>query len=291
MTTRITHGMTATRSLRGLQGSLGRVQDLQEQLSSGKRLFRPSDDPVAAAASMRMRSAKQADDQYQRNSDQAQGRLAVTDSALQALSDRVRSVRELMVASNNGSLNGAGRAALANQVTSLREEVLGLYNTTYLDRPVFGGSVQGVRAVDPATGGYLGNDAAVEVRISADATLRIDVAGTAVAADTLPATLTAIAASVGSASGAGASDFAALDGAFSQVQRALGDVGARATRLENTRSTVEGHRLDLVSRISENEDVDLPEAIMNLQAQQVGYKAALGATAKVLQTSLLDFLR
>lgn len=291
MATRITYGMTAATSLRGLQAGLGRVQELQEQLSSGRRLQRPSDDPVAAAASMRLRSAKVADEQYQRNSDQAMGRLTVTDSALTALSDRVRAVRELMVASHNGALNADGRTALAGQVSALRAEVVSLYNTTYLDRPVFGGTVPGRLAVDPATGGYLGNDAPVEVRVSADATMRTDVPGTGAAADVLPAVLDAVALSVASSTGATTADFAALDGAFSQIQRALGDVGARTQRLENTRSSVETHRLDLVSRISENEDVDLPETIMNLQSQQVGYQAALGATAKVLQISLLDFLR
>ncbi len=291
MATRITYGMTAATSLRGLQGSLGRVQELQEQLSSGKRLFRPSDDPVATAASMRLRSAQVADVQYQRNSDQAMGRLAVTDSALVSLSDRVRAVRNLMVASNNGALNADGRAALAGQVSSLRTEVISLYNATYLDRPVFGGTVPGQLAVDPSTGGFVGNNLPVEVRISAGSTLRTDVAGTDAAADVLPAVIQAVALSVAGPTGATATDFAAIDSAFSQIQRALGDVGARTQRLENTRNTVESHRLDLVSRISENEDVDLPEAIMNLQSQQVGYQAALGATAKVLQTSLLDFLR
>ena len=86
-------------------------------------------------------------------------------------------------------------------------------------------------------------------------------------------------------------DLVALDAALSQVLTALGDVGARAARLETTRANVEAERLDLTARISENEDVDLPETIMRLQSQQVAYQAALGAASKVLQVSLVDFLR
>jgi flagellar hook-associated protein 3 FlgL len=71
----------------------------------------------------------------------------------------------------------------------------------------------------------------------------------------------------------------------------LGDVGARAARVDSTKTNVDAHRLDLTARISENEDVDLPATIMNLQAQQVAYQSALGASAKILQTSLVDFLR
>jgi flagellar hook-associated protein 3 FlgL len=291
MPDRITQASTTATTLRGLQGSLGRVQSLQEQLSSGKRIFRPSDDPAATAASMQLRSAQVADDQFQRNSDTARGRLSVADSALMQLSDRVRSVRELMIASRSGALSSDGRAALSAQVDSIRTEVVSLYNSTYLDRPVFGGSTAGRQAVDPATGTYLGNDAPIEARISTDATIRIDVKGTDAAADVLPAALAAVAASVATAGGSTNADFTAIDDAFSKLQRAMGDVGARAARVETTNSLVESHRLDLVSRISENEDVDLPETIMNLQAQQVGYQAALGAASKILQTSLLDYIK
>jgi flagellar hook-associated protein 3 FlgL len=195
-----------------------------------------------------------------------------------------------MVASNSGALNNDGRAALAGQVDSIREEVINLYNTTYLGRPIFGGSIAGRQAVDPATGTYLGNDVPIEARLSSDTLLRIDVKGTDAAADVLPAALATISASI-TAGGAADADFTAIDDAFSAIQRAMGDVGARAKRVETTNSVVESRRLDLVSRISENEDVDLPETIMNLSAQQVGYQAALGAAAKVLQTSLADFLR
>ena len=73
--------------------------------------------------------------------------------------------------------------------------------------------------------------------------------------------------------------------------QALGDVGARTARIEATRTNVDTQRLDLTARISENEDVDLPATIMNLQSQQVAYQSALGASAKILQTSLLDYLR
>ncbi len=288
---RVTQSTSRTLALRGLQASLSRAAELQQELSSGRRLSRPSDDPAATVASMQLRSARAADDQFQRNSDQARGRLTVADSALTSLSERVTTVRNLMIQSRNGSLSTDGRTALAAQVNAIRDEVINLYNSSYLDRPIFGGSVPGKQAVDPATGAYLGNDVAISTRISVDSTIRVDVKGTDAAADTLPAALSAVAANVVTPGGATAADFTDIDDAFSKLQRALGDVGARAQRVETTNNLVEGHRLDLVSRISENEDVDLPETIMKLQAQQVGYQTALGSAAKLLQTSLADFLK
>ena len=71
----------------------------------------------------------------------------------------------------------------------------------------------------------------------------------------------------------------------------IGDVGARAGQVDATKTRVTDKQLDLKGRISQNEDVDLPKAILELQASQVAYQASLGAAGKVLQTSLLDYLR
>jgi flagellar hook-associated protein 3 FlgL len=291
MSIRVTQGSISSSSLRGLQAALGRVQDTQAQLSSGKRIGVPSDDPSGAATAMTLRSQQAADEQYLRNIDMVNARLNVTDSTMTSISERLRSVRQLLVQAQNGALSADSRTALAAQASALKGEIVGLYNTTYLDRPVFGGTVTGTQAVDPTTGAYLGNDQPVTARISRDATIRIDVKGTDVAADTVPALLDRIVNDLASGTAIPPVDFADLDAASSKVLQALGDVGAREARIDATKSNIDTQRLDLTARISENEDVDLPATIMNLQSQQVAYQSALGATAKILQTSLLDYLR
>jgi flagellar hook-associated protein 3 FlgL len=288
---RITQQSISASTLRGLQANLSRVQDLQAQLSSGKRISVASDDPSGTASAMTFRSQHAADEQYLRNIGQVSARLAVTDNTLTQLSDRLRGVRDLLVRAGNAGLGPDSRAALASEAAALKSEIVDLYNTTYLDRPVFGGTVPGLQAVDPATGAYVGNDQPVVTRIAGDATVRLDVKGTDLAADTTPALLDRIVSDLGSTSSIPSVDFADLDATLSKVMRALGDVGARAARVESAKANVDSHRLDLVARISENEDVDLPATIMNLQAQQVAYQSALGASAKILQTSLADFLK
>lgn len=288
---RVTQQSISASTLRGLQASLGRVQDLQAQLSSGKRIAVPSDDPSGTASAMTFRSQQRADEQFLRNIDQVGARLAVTDNTLVQLSDRLRGVRELMVEAGNAGLGPDSRAALSAQANALKSEVVDLYNTTYLDQPVFGGTIPGQQVVDPATGAYLGNEQPVTTRISRDATVRVDVKGSDVAADTVPALLDRIVADLAGTGRLPTADFADLDASMSKVLQTLGDVGARAARVDSTKANVDAQRLDLVARISENEDVDLPATIMNLQAQQVAYQSALGASAKILQTSLVDFLK
>jgi flagellar hook-associated protein 3 FlgL len=287
---RITQRAISDSALRGLQASLDRSARLQQQLSSGRRIGQPSDDPSGTASAMTFRSQRMAAEQHLRNIDGAQGRLAATDSAISDLSDRLNRVRELLVQSQNAALSPEGRAALGAEISSIRSNVLDIYNTRYLDRPVFGGTTPGDVAVD-ASGTYVGDEAPVEVRISRDATVRVDVQGTAVAADTVPALLDQLALEVPTAPGVTTASFDALDAARSKVLQSMGDVGARAARVDTSRTQVDSLRLDLQSRVSQNEDVDLPETIMNLQAQQVAYQSALGAAAKIMQTSLADFIK
>lgn len=286
---RITQRSISDTALRGLQGNLSRLQKLQEQLSSGRKVSIPSDDPSATVSSMTLRSRRASDEQYLRNIDTATGRLTVTDNALTQLSDRLRAVRDLIITARNGALGQESLNGVASNIQAVRAEIVDLYNTTYLDRPIFGGTVPGLSAID-GSGGYIGDDGAVEVRITADAVVRVDVPGTIVGADNVPSSLDTIANNV-IAGAVGDADLLLVDAALSQVATALGDVGARSERVTQTRSMVDSHRLDLTSRISVNEDVDLPEAIMNLEAQRVGYEAALQSAAKIQQISLVDFLK
>jgi flagellar hook-associated protein 3 FlgL len=196
-----------------------------------------------------------------------------------------------MTTARDAAMSPDSRAAMAAELNEIRKSVIDTYNIRWIDRPVFGGTSQGQYAVDPAGGAYVGNDSAINARISRDVTMRVDVRGTDAAADELPALLAKAADDVVNDVDGVANDQLAMDAVLSKVLKTLGDVGARAAQLETTQQSVDKERLDFTSRISENEDVDLPYAIMNLQSAQVAYQASLGAAAKVMQTSLLDFLR
>ena len=82
-----------------------------------------------------------------------------------------------------------------------------------------------------------------------------------------------------------------LDRAVDRVVSALGEIGARANRLATVKGAAEADLDNLTNSLSEVESADLPKTIVELQMQEVAYKAALGATARAIQPSLLDFLR
>ena len=287
---RITQQLVANVALRGLQSNLSIMQNLQQQLSSGKQISQPSDDPAGTASSMALRSQNDADTQYLRNIDQASSRLSTTDTALTQLADRLTSIRTLVVQSRDGALGTSSQSALSAEVTSIAGEVTSLYNTTYLDRPVFGGTTNATTAID-ANGNYLGNDAPVSTRISSDTVIRIDVPGSSVGANTVPAMLTQIAANIASPTGASDTDLQNIDAALTQIENAQGDVGARESRIDNTKSMLNAQQIDLSGRISSNEDIDVAKASMNLASAQLSYQAALASAAKIQQNSLVDFLK
>ncbi len=82
-----------------------------------------------------------------------------------------------------------------------------------------------------------------------------------------------------------------LDARVRNVTDALGEIGARFNRVETMKNRANDQIVTLRSSLSEVEDIDLPDTIMDLQLQETAYKAALSATARVIQPSLVDFLR
>jgi flagellar hook-associated protein 3 FlgL len=288
--TRVTNKMLSDSALRGLQNNLARNAQLQEQLSSGKLLTRPSDNPSGAVTSMQMRTQQRLDTQYLSNIDNADGRLNTADLALQDISKLLGRAKELAVNAQDPSLPDASRSAINAELLVIQKGVTDAYNTQWLGRPIFGGTATGSVALDP-DGVYVGNDLPVTARVAREVSVRIDVSGVEAGADFVPGLLNDLAAMIADG-GSDTSNFQdQLDGIHQQLLTTLGNVGARAAQVASTKNRVESEQLELKTRITNNEDVDLPKAILELQSSAVAYQASLGAAGKILQTSLLDYLR
>ena len=296
---RITQRSVSTTMMSGLQSNLGRLQKLQEQLSSGKQVSRPSDSPVKTVEALQFRSTIRRTEQYVRNADDGLAQLGAADAALTDGLDLTRRVRDLVLTGMNDTIAGEGRAALASEIENLRDGLLGVANTRYLDRPVFGGTSPSADAFS-TSGSYQGDTQTVLRTVGPGVQVPVNATGDAVfgadadpeqlfrVLDDLAATLRAGGPGI---TGALAKGLTSLDKGIDRVIAQLGDIGARTNRLETVKQAAEGSLVNLASSLSEVEDIDLPKTIVDLQMQEVAYKAALGATARVVQPSLLDFLR
>jgi flagellar hook-associated protein 3 FlgL len=301
---RITQRSVMTTSLAGLNSNLAAVNKLQQQLTSGKTISAPSDSPTGTNRSLQTRSDMSALTQQARNIGDAAAWLDTTDSTLGNMLDLVHRARDLTVQGlNSGANSGASAEAIATEVASIRESLLGLANTKVQGRPLFGGVTPGSSAYDQSTGAYqglplTGAPVPVERRISNAETIRADITGPEVfgaSPDDLFSIIDRIAKGVPDLSSAGntalSAELTKLDGAISSMLSGIADVGARSARVERAAQINLDRSLTLKSQLSDIEDVDLPRTIMELQMQQTGYEAALAATAKAIQPSLLDFLR
>lgn len=293
---RVTQGMLTQRSVGGLQAGLSRLAAVQEQLSTGKTVNRPSDSPTETSTLMRLRAEIGDQQQYVRNADNGLGWLNTADSVLGTMDTVVSRVRELALqGANTGAQSATARAALAQEVDQLRQTVLQQANTTYLGRPVFGGTTAGPAAFDTITGAYAGDAGSVTRTVAPGTTVRIDVSGTDVLGpdgnsllDDLSTLSTALRTGDETAIRSGLD---ALDDHQERIRTTQSTVGGLVQRLELASTKAKDSVDALKASLSEMENTDLPKAAMELQLQEVAYQAALAATSRVLQPSLVDFLR
>jgi flagellar hook-associated protein 3 FlgL len=292
---RVTESSIHTRVLANLQRNIAKGEKIQEQLSSGKQINRPSDSPTGTVTSMQLRGESRAVQQYSRNADDGLGWLSTLDSTLSNTSTLVNRARDLTVQGlSSGSNTAQSNEALATEVDQIKSALIGYANTKYLDRPVFGGTTTGDTAYD-AGGNYTGDAGKTTRTLGPNSKIRVDSTGPeAFGSGTtqLFTVLQGISDSLRSGDSEALNDgLAKLDKASDLMKNTLSDVGARYNRVTQMKQSAQDRLLSVTSQLSDVEDVDLPKTIMDMQLQQTSYQAALAAAAKVIQPSLIDFLR
>jgi flagellar hook-associated protein 3 FlgL len=292
--TRVTTRSTVDATLLRLQSSQSRISTLQSQLSSGKRATKASDDPSGAASALQMRSELSRYGQYARNSSDGLAWLGTVDSTMQSMLTSMNRVRTLVVqGSSTGTMSATDRQALATEVAGLRQSLLGAANTTYLGRPIFGGTTSGSVAYD-STGAYVGDQNVVTRAVGDNQTVRVDLTGPeafSAGGTDMFSLLGKIQTDLLSNTAGLSGDLTSLDGVMNQMRTGLADVGARYARIETLTNDAQSRTVNLTSSLSQVEDSDMAQTATELSIAQAAYTAALQSTAKVIQPSLMDYLR
>jgi flagellar hook-associated protein 3 FlgL len=277
---RVTQRSITDRALLGLQGNLDRLGALQQQLSSGRAISQPSDSPMGTASALQLRASIAQNAQWSRNATSSTAMVARTrDLVLQGI--------------NTGASSPQAREAMATEVDQIRAALIGVANTTYLDRPVFGGTTTGRVAYD-TSGNYVGDSNPVARTLDANSKMRVESTGPEVfgsGTTNLFQVLANISSDLRTNPSQLNSDLSSLDSASSLMMSQTADIGTRYQRVDQMRQAADDRQLNLKATLSGIEDIDLPKAMMDLQMQQIAYQAALSATAKAIQPSLLDFLK
>lgn len=289
---RITQQAQAFTAQRNLQATAAKLAQLQNQGASGKKFTRPSQDPVAAADALTVRSAVAAQNQYARNIDDANAWMTSIDSALRTSMDLLHRARDLVVQGSSDTNSTLSREAIAVELEALRGELLTQAQTQYLGRPVFAGtSDQGAYDPDYTYTGVPG--APVQRRVGDNETIRVDLDGPLAFGDgpaSVFATLDRIAADL-RAGGDVAEGIADISDHMDNITTALADVGARHGQILRAQDQALDRSVALDTQLAGIEDIDLAELLLDLEVQRTAYQASLGITAQTLPLTLMDFLR
>lgn len=296
---RITEGMLGRRLLSDLRASTQRIATAQRQIASGRRIDKPSDDPLATHNALRLRSELSGVAQDRRTISDTKGWLDTTDSALSTITDVVHRARELALQGANGAIGQTERNKLADEVDQLIETAKSAANSSYGGRYVFAGQDTDDPPYTPgAVDAYDGDTGAIARSIGPAVSVQINVPGVDIlgngAADTkLLTTLRTLAADLrgGNLAGLRGPALNDLTANLEDVTSARGTVGALTTRLEAAEARLAQVEESTVSLLSETEDTDVAKAMIDLTTQQSVYQAALQSGQALIQPSLLDFLR
>jgi flagellar hook-associated protein 3 FlgL len=298
---RITSETMVMRSLDRLQTRLSSYERTQSELSTGKRILQPSDDPTGARRAMTLRSSMNAREQELKNVSDATGWLHAADSNLQSAVERLSRVRELATRAASEA-NASERQALAAEIEQITEEIAGIANAKHLDRPLFGGFADGAAVTRAPDGTWSAAGAGDEVmrRVSDSEKVRVNVTAAewlgfdadGTGGDDLLTFLGGLADTVrdGPASAVG-DKLGDLKSATDLVASKLAEVGVNTNRVNSARARAEDLLLTLRTELSDVEDVDIAQGVMELQVQGVAYEATLAAIGRALPPSLVGFLR
>ncbi|GLI52105.1 flagellar hook-associated protein 3 [Tepidanaerobacter syntrophicus] len=294
---RVTQSMIAENFTRNLMQNLKRLDDINSQISSEKRINRPSDDPVGAAMAIKLRRQLSAIKQYNSNAQQALTWMKDTETALTNAGDVIQRLSELAVEASNGTQTDEDKGKILDEVKELKDQLLKEANSTSLDRYLFSGysTDKAPFIKDDVTGNIQANpdivDGAINYNVGQSETIPVNLKGSEVFGDIFEAVEkfeTALENNDGETiSNEVISD---IKGALNTVLKYRSQIGARTNRLEATVSRLEANEVDYKAQLSSIEDVDLAQAITDLKMEESVYRAALAVGARIIQPTLVDFL-
>lgn len=314
---RITNSMLSLNYMSSMNTNLNNMQTLQKQLSSGKQINRPSDNPYTASRAIGLYSEIDANKQYNENIKDISNWLDTTDTALGQAGNLFNRVRELEVAAGNAAYGNDERAAIQDEIKQKVVELSQILNTNFDGSYIFGGTKSTSKPVMvDATGSInysgkngaaatateitqIGSDLNVEVsqgvlinynKTATDVLTYKDKTGaTKNVMDVLNTIIDNLDPNSYNSTTAAAC-IGETDSIIANLLQNRAEVGAMSNRMESAQDKNEDENLNMTDILSKTEDIDFTEKTMEFSIMQTVYMAALQTGAKVLPKTILDYL-
>ena len=292
------------RSITQMNGLRQKIDRAQTQIATGQRIDRGSQDPAAAAALRVLDRRARLGEAASTNAAQIGQELELADRELQGVTALLQRARELAVAAANDPLGSAGRAAIANELAQLEQELFARANATAPGGdPLFAGLAAGPAFTRDASGvvSYAGTSQVPAVPLAPGTSIARGLAGSQIfefqqngtptsAFAVLGALTAALTTGTGDPGTAAREAIAGLDGALETVSRAQTIIGTRAVWVEMIQTEQDNRAIDLAERRSEVGDTQIGEAIVRLQQMMTALEASQSAFARVSGLNLFRAL-
>ncbi|MEN0650732.1 flagellar hook-associated protein FlgL [Caldifermentibacillus hisashii] len=285
---RVTQSMLSNNMLRNLSNNYNKMGKLQDQLTTQKRITRPSDDPVVAMLGLGYRDSLNKVQQYSRNISEANNWLDSTDDAISQGVKVLQRIRELTVQASNGTYEEGQRGAIAVEVDQLKKQLETIAQTQVGGKYIFNGENTNKA---PAAGNF--SDGDIELEIFDGIKLNVNTKGSELfksvfnTLDSLKSKLEDKTASDTDISGF----LDTLDSEIDHFLKIQADVGAKQNRVDMMKDRLSSQETIATEIMSKNEDVEIEKVITELITQESVQRAALSVGARIIQPSLVDFLR
>lgn len=301
---RVTQNMISANLMKNLNKSYAELDKYFNQLNTGKKINRPSDDPVSAMNGMGYRTELARVEQYKRNTNELHNWYDNSDAALNQISKGLDRIRYLAVQASNGTYDESERKNIAKEVEQIKQDLIDLANTKVNDKYIFNGTETNQRPVRVSEGNVDYENSSfdkgqVNIEVSNGTDFVANIEGSTIFGELtgedndMFSIIESFINKLENNDSDGDLDVSIeeLDGVIDNVINARADIGARMNRLELVENRLEHQEVIATSTLSKNEDVNYAEAITNLITQQSIHRAALSSGSQIIQPTLLDFLR
>ncbi len=302
---RITTQMTAQDLLANINQSMDRISTTQQELSTGKRINQPSDDPYGTSLSLQLTNQLGGLNDYANNVSDGTGWTQAANASLSDITGAVQRIRELVVQAANGTQTQADMAASADEVNQLIDQIKQDANTQYNGQYIFAGAATGTAPYQAGSGdAYAGDTGLVQRTIGPNTQVSVNAnlysvlgSGSATSPQppgggTLLGTLRNIAADMqsGNSNGLSATDLSQLDTGLNSLTGLTAGVGATTDRLQMAASRIQSLQAADQQVLSNTQDADMAKTEIDFSTEQAALTAALQAGAHIVQQSLMNFL-
>ncbi len=297
---RVTQSMLTNNMLRNISLSYRKLEKLQDQLATQKKITRPSDDPVVAMLGLGYRTDLNQVEQFTRNIGEVRNWLETTDDALSQGVQVLNRIRELVVQASNDTYEENQREAIAKELRELNEQLKIIAQTKVGDKYLFNGTNTSRSPVQLIEGEEViqFSDGAINIEIFSGIFIQTNIEGNDLfVREEDGRTTFELIDSIVNALESGASGkeiegyLGEIDGEIDRFLQVQAEVGAKQNRVELMENRLQQQEVTAKKIMSDNEDVHIEEVITELITQESIHRAALAVGARIIQPTLLDFLR